>query len=165
MKRLVVSGVLAAALLAIPDAADAARKRVVVKTTRGRVTVRTAPRVYLPAVRFTSVTVATLPSRDVRVWEESEELERSDGWTDFTMNVDERGSRLLLQIEEGSAQISSAEVVFESGEAQVVDFDDKVYRRGIYSLLDFKDGRKVDHIRIVARAASAEADVAVHLIR
>jgi hypothetical protein len=127
--------------------------------------VRITPRVYLPAVAFTAATVAVLPSRNARVWEESEELEREDGWTDFTMSVDERGNRLLMQIENGSAQISFAEVVFDNGEAQVVDFDERVYARGVYSLLDFANGRKVDHVRIVARAASAETDVALHLVR
>ena len=124
--------------------------------------VRVAPRVYLAPVVFTAAVVASLPP--AQTWRGSESLEREDGWTDFTMDVDKRGSRLLLQIDPGAAQISFAEVVFENGETQVVDFNDRVHARGTYSLLDFKDGRKVDHVRIVAKADSADANITVHLI-
>jgi hypothetical protein len=126
--------------------------------------VRVAPRVNLGAVAFTAVTLATLPPPDVRVWSGSEKLEREDGWTDFTLDTDRRGERLVLEVEKGAAQVSFAEVVFENGEAQVVDFNDKVLGRGYYSLLDFKDGRKVDHVRVVAQASSKETEIKVHLV-
>jgi hypothetical protein len=45
----------------------------------------------------------------------------------------------------------------------VVDFNDRVHRPGFYSLLDFADGRKVDHVRLVARAVSADARLALLL--
>lgn len=131
---------------------------VVVRTT----TFRVAPRVYLAPVVFGAAVVASIPAG--AVWNGSEGLEREDGWTDFTMNIDRRGTRLLLDIDRGSAQISFAEVVFENGETQVVDFDDKVHARGVYSLLDFRDGRKVDHVRIVAKASSEDADIKLHLV-
>jgi len=126
--------------------------------------VRVAPRVYLGAVAFAAVVVATLPPPDARVWTGSETLDREDGWTDFTMNVDRHGTRLLLDIEDGSAQISFAEVVFENGDAQVVDFNDRVHRTGLYRLLDFRDGRKVDHVRIIAKPQSDETQIRLHLI-
>lgn len=126
--------------------------------------IRVAPRVYLGAVVFTAVAIATLPPPDVRVWTGGEELEREDGWTDFTLDTDRRGERLVLEIEKGAAQVSFAEVVFENGEAQVVDFDDKVLNRGYYALLDFKDGRKIDHVRVVAQATSRESEIKVHLV-
>ena len=172
--------------LSITDAADAAR---VVRVRKGRhvtrVTVRpgfpirrtlptvvvrpgpvvrVAPRVYLPAVAFGAVVVATLPPAHARVWAGSEVLENEDGWTDFTMNVDRRGTALLLEIERGTAQVSFAEVVFENGDTQVVDFDDRVHARGVYSLIDFKDGRKVDHVRIIAKSSGRATEIKLHLV-
>lgn len=126
--------------------------------------VRVAPRVYLGPVAFTAVALASLPPANVRVWTASEDLDREDGWTDLMMDVDRRGTRLVLEVDEGPAQISFAEVVFENGEAQVVDFDDKVHGQGAYTLLDFKDGRKVDHVRVVARAQRNETEIRVHLV-
>ena len=123
---------------------------------------RVAPRVYLAPVVFTAAVVATVPTP--HAWRGTETLEREDGWTDFTMNVDHRGDRMLLEIGPGAAQISFAEVVFENGETQVVDFNDHVHARGTYSLLDFRDGRKVDHVRVVAKADSAATDITLRLI-
>jgi len=126
-------------------------------------TVRVAPRVYLAPVVFTAAVVASIPSSPQN-WRGTETIEREDGWTDFTMDVDRRGGKMMLEIGPGAAQISFAEVVFENGETQVVDFDDKVHARGTYSLLDFRDGRKVDHVRVVAKAAGDETDIGVRLI-
>jgi len=183
MKRAATLAVLCVLLIAA--AAEARRVRVVHRGHRGtvvvhkgfplhrsfphvfvrasRVAVRVTPRVFLPSVAFGAVVVAA-PAADVSVWRESEDLDRKDGWTEFTLNVDRRGSKLLLKIDEGPAQISFAEVVFENGEAQVVDFADKRQNQGIYSLLDFKDGRKVDHVRIVAQAARDSTEITVHLL-
>ena len=47
--------------------------------------------------------------------------------------------------------------MFENGEVQVVDFSEKSHGAGVYELLDFKDGRKVDHVRVVAREKTNEA--------
>jgi len=126
--------------------------------------VRVAPAVYLGAVAFTAVTLAALPPADARVWTGAEELQREDGWTDFTLDTDRRGDRLVLEVEKGAAQVSFAEVVFENGEAQVVDFNDKVLSRGYYGLLNFKNGRKIDHVRVVAQASSRETEIKVHLV-
>jgi len=124
-------------------------------------TVRVAPRVYLAPVTFAAVTVARAGAG---VWNSAETLDREEGWTDFTMNVDRRGTGLLLEIDRGSAQVSFAEVVFENGDAQVVDFNDHVHATGVYSLIDFKDGRKVDHVRVVAKADSPESVIRLHLL-
>jgi hypothetical protein len=125
--------------------------------------VRVAPRVYLAPVVFTAAAIASIPSSP-RNWRGSETLEREDGWTDFTIDVDRRGGRMLLEIGPGAAQISFAEVVFENGETQVVDFNDHVHARGTYSLLDFANGRKVDHVRVVAKADTASTGITLHLI-
>jgi hypothetical protein len=124
--------------------------------------VRVAPRVYLAPVVFRAA-VVSLPA--ARAWNGAETLEREDGWTDFTLNVDQRGTGLLLEIDRGSAQVSFAEVVFENGDAQVVDFNDRDHATGVYSLIDFKDGRKVDHVRVVAKADSRESTIRVHLLK
>jgi hypothetical protein len=184
VKRTITMAIVVTAMFSIADVSEAARRTRVVRGARVRVTVRpgfpihrtlpnvivrtapavrVAPRVYLAPVVFRGVVIASLPPANARVWTEDENLDRDDGWTDFTMNVDRRGSRLLLQIDRGAAQISFAEVVFENGETQVVDFDEKVHPRGIYSLLDFKDGRKVDHVRVVARAATDSTRISLHL--
>lgn len=130
-------------------------------TVRTR-TLRVAPRVYLAPVAFAAVAVATLP-RDV--WTTTEMLDRDEGWTDFVMDVDRRGTRLLIDIDRGSAQLSFAEVVFENGETQVVDFNDRVHTSGIYELSDFASGRKVDHVRVVARADRENTAVRLHLVQ
>ncbi len=176
-----------AALILGPAApsAEAARVRVVHRGPRARVTIRTGfpirrtlptvvvrapritvrvtPRIFLPAVVF-GATVAAIAATESRVWHEEETLSRADGWTDFSLNVDARGTRLLLDITGGSAQISFAEVVFENGEAQVVDFNERTHKLGTYGLLDFKDGRKVDHVRIVAKASGASTTIGLHLL-
>ena len=181
MRRMVAFSLLASFFIA--TGANAARpRRVVVRGPRGHVVVRAgfpihralpnvvvrsgaairvAPRVYLAPVVFRAAVVG-LPA--TTAWRKSEVLDRDDGWTDFTMNIDRRGSGLVLQVDRGAAQISFAEVVFENGDAQVIDFNDSAHARGAYTLLDFKDGRKVDHVRIVAKAATDVTEITLHLL-
>lgn len=187
MKRVLAIALLAVTTL-VPIAMDLEAGRVVrtTRTRHGRVTrvrvtvrpgfpirrtlpnvvvrpyaVRVAPRVYLGAVAFTAVAIATIPHG---AYAGSEELDQEDGWTDFAIDLDRRGSGLLLEVEKGPAQISFAEVVFENGEAQIVDFDDHIHTRGVYTLLNFKDGRKVDHVRVIAKAEGDESRIRVHLL-
>ena len=54
-------------------------------------------------------------------------------------------------------------MVFDNGESRVVDFAEKTHGEGLYELLDFKDGRKVDHVRMVARARTDEAKVVLRM--
>ena len=126
--------------------------------------VRVAPRVYLTPIVFGAVVVASLPPAGSRVWTGAETLYRDDEWTDFTMNVDQRGSGILLEIDRGAAQVSFAEVVFENGDAQVVDFNDRINATGVYSLIDIRDGRKVDHVRIIAKANTKESVIRLYLV-
>jgi hypothetical protein len=172
---LVDAGVAEAARVRVVKTRPRARARIVVHpgfplhrtlptvVVRSGPAVRVAPRVYLAPLTFGAVVVA-LPAAKARAWTGAEELEREDGWTDFTMNIDRRGTRLLLEIDQGPAQLNFAEIVFENGETQVVDFGDKVHAKGIYSLLDFASGRKVDHVRVVANAAGKRTQIRVHLI-
>src|SRR5215813_13041582 len=113
MRRL--SAISLSALLFLAASADAARvRRVVVRGPRRTVVVHTgfpvhrvlpavvvrpgpvvrvAPRVYLAPVVF-AATVVALPA--VTDWRATEGLDRDDGWTDFTMNIDRRSRQLLL---------------------------------------------------------------------
>ena len=128
-----------------------------------RVAVVVAPSVYLAPVVWTAA-VVSLPPRDLLVWEDSETLTRDDDWTDFTLNVNDRGTRLFLEID-GKAQVEFAEVVYANGEAVAVDFAQGTRGAGTYSLLDFADGRKVSHVRMVARAKSDEARLVVRMAK
>lgn len=184
--RIIRNFLMVCLLLLVAGTSDAARVRVIHRrgVTRVRVTtsagfpirralpevivrpgpvIRVVPRVYLAPVAFTAVAVATVPPPAHRLWTSAETLTRDDGWTDFTLNVDRRGERLLLDIDHGTAQVSFAEIVFENGETQVVDFNDRAQARGAYELLDVH-GRAVDHVRVVARADTDESVIRVHLI-
>lgn len=170
MKRWLIAAFLMVTTLSV-DVAEAARRTVVVRRPRARVTVRTVrpapvvrvtPRVHLAPVVFAGV-AATLPA-EASLWRGSEVLSRREGWTEFTMDVDRRGDRILLQVERGAAQIDLVEVVFENGEAMVIEFSDRMERPGVYSVVDFKDGRKVDHIRTVAKAGASTTEISLHLV-
>lgn len=189
MKRFVVVGLLLLAGLQAVEPALAARRvavrrgprRTVVVVHRGwplrrpvrtvvvhpvRVAVRVQPALFLPVVVWTgaAVAMATAPSHDV-VWVDGETLVREDDWTEFTLNVDRRGSRMWLEVADGRIQFDWAEVVFENGETRVVDMREWTRDPGLYPLLDFKDGRKVDHVRAVARARTPDARVTVKMER
>lgn len=130
-----------------------------------RVPVRMGPRVYLAPIVFTGVVVAaaSAPARDILVWEDGETVERDDDWTEVTLNCDNRGTKLWLEVPKGNVQLDWAEVVFENGEARVVDFKERSYGPGLYPLLDFRDGRKVDHVRLVAKSKSDEARIVLKM--
>jgi hypothetical protein len=140
-----------------------APRAVFVRPARAAVVV--TPAVFLAPVAFSAVALATVPPRDVLVWEDSEVLDKQDDWTEFTLNCATRGTQLFLEIASGRVQFDWAEVVFENGDAQVVDFAERVHGPGFYSLLDFRDGRKVDHVRVVARARTDEAKVVLRIAR
>lgn len=140
-----------------------AHRAVIVRPAR--VAVRVRPAVYLPLVVWTGVVVAATaaPARDVMVWEDGETLSKDEDWTEFTLNCDNRGERLWLEVVSGRAQFDWAEVVFENGDARVVDMKEWTREPGLYELLDFRDGRRVDHVRVVARAKSDEARVVLRM--
>ena len=137
----------------------------VVVVRPARVVVRVAPVTYLPVVFWTGVVVAATAStaNDGLVWEDSETLSRSEGWTEFTLNADSRGTNLWLVVKDGRVQFDWAEVVFENGDTGVVDMKEWVRGPGLYHLLDFHDDRKVDHVRVVARAKTDEARVVLKM--
>jgi hypothetical protein len=180
MKKMLVILAVATSVAIATVPADAGRKTVVRRGPHGRTTVvvhrahpihrplpavvlrapRLAPRImgsiFLPPVVFRTAIVVR-PAPGVLCWEDSDVIYRDEEWTDLTLTADSRGRRLFLEVASGKAQLEFAEVVFENGEVQVVDFDRATLKAGTYSLIDFRDGRHVDHVRLVARAKSDEA--------
>jgi hypothetical protein len=135
-------------------------RAVVIHPLRGAavlsVTTFMAPVVWAPVI-------VERPAADVLVWEDGETLNKDEDWTEFTLACHNTGRQVFLETTGGKVQLDWAEVVFGNGEAQVVDFNEKTRDPGFYSLLDFKDGRLVDHVRLVARAKSDEARVVLRM--
>jgi hypothetical protein len=129
------------------------------------VAVRVQPRVYLRPVLWTTmaVAVASHPTADALSWVDGATLSKGEDWTEFTLNCGRRGTRLWYEVTNGKVQADWAEVVFANGETQVVDFAERTQDAGLYPLLDFKDGRTVDHVRMVARSKSDGARVVLRL--
>lgn len=137
-------------------------RTVVVRPVRPAVVV--APRVVYAAPVVWTRRVVALPPRERIVVEDSETLQRREDWVDTTLAVNQNGDRLMLRVN-GRLQVDFAEVHFRGGQAQVVDFNEAPMEAGTYPLLDFKDGRHVDYVRVVARARSQNAKVSVLLAR
>ncbi len=133
-------------------------RTVLVRPVRKAVVVR-SPVVFAPPVFWTRA-VVTLPPRDRMVWEDSETLRRREDWVDTTLGVDNRGDALFLKVN-GRAQVDFAEVTFQNGQTQVVDFKEDLLGDGTYKLLDFADGRHVVNVRLVARARTPQATLTV----
>lgn len=128
--------------------------------------VRVTPRVYLRPVVWTTMAVtAAAPTADALAWVDGATLVKADDWTEFTLNSGHRGTRLWYEVKSGKVQADWAEVVFANGETQVVDFAERTQGPGLYPLVDFKAGRTVDHVRMVARAKSDDARLALRLER
>ncbi|HEY8203956.1 MAG TPA: hypothetical protein VIF81_04440 [Pyrinomonadaceae bacterium] len=133
---------------------------VVVRAARRTVVVN-RPLVFLPAVTWTR-TVVPLPARDRLVWQDSETISRDEEWVDTNFGIDASGDALFLDID-GKAKLNFAEVTFENGEVQVVDFNEKTHDTGVYKLLDFADGRHVATVRILAKSESDDTKLSVYL--
>jgi hypothetical protein len=73
------------------------------------------------------------------------------------------GSKLWLEIVKGRVRFDWAEVVFGNGQTQVVDMKEFVRDPDTYLLLDFANGREVDHVRVVAQAETPEARVVLRM--
>lgn len=121
-----------------------------------------APRVYVAPLVWAAVVVNAFPASLTLVWEDSETLSRDAEWTEFTLVADRPGRKLFIEIH-GEATLNFAEVVFANGDTHVVDFQEKTRGRGCYTLLDFEDGRKIDHVRMVARAETEDAKVILRM--
>lgn len=135
---------------------------VVVRPARSTVTFVTPGR-YLPVYPWRSP-VVVVPPRDLIVWEDSETFSEDEDWTDISLGVHDRGSALLLDID-GEARLDFAEIVFANGDVQVVDFNNRKIKRGTFELLNFRDGREVSYVRLVAKAESETARVTLKMVK
>lgn len=124
---------------------------------------RVLPGRFLPAVFWTGVVVASLPARDVLVWEDGDTLSRDEEWTEVGLSCESSGTRVWLEVAAGTARFDWAEVVFENGDAQVVDMKEWERGPGIYDLLNWAGVRRVDHVRLVARSVTPEARIVLRL--
>jgi hypothetical protein len=138
-------------------------RTVIVRPARPAAVVVRTPAVYAAPVVWTR-TVASLPSRDRLLWEDSEVITRREDWVDTTLNVNNRGNALYLNIE-GRAHLDFAEVQFDNGQVQVVDFREGQVERGTFLLLDFKNGRSVNSVRLIAKSQSPRARITVYLAK
>jgi len=152
-----------------------APRPVIVRPPRVVNRVRIAPQIFLPPIVFGGVVVSGRHergnvrvrgySRDSLVWQDRETLYREDEWTEFTLDCNARGTKLWFEVNEGRVQVDWAEVVFENGEVQVVEFPERSMGPGLYDLIDFRDGRRVDYVRMVAQASSREARLSLWMER
>lgn len=115
--------------------------------------------VYAPSVVWTRA-VVTLPPRDRMVWEDSETFRRRDDWVDTSYSVNNRGDAIYFRVA-GRVQVDFAEVTFNNGQTQVVDFNESPLEDGTYRLLDFADGRQVENVRMVARSRAQQSTITV----
>ena len=137
------------------------RRALPLVVVRRRPMVVTERIVYAPLIIWRPLFVS-LPPRERLGWEDSEILQKSEGWTEVTLEVNDRGDKLYLELT-GRTQLDWAEVVFGNGQAEVVDFNAGTHQPGIYSLLDFRDWRTVSYVRLLARAKSPESRMIVRL--
>jgi len=136
-------------------------RTVILRPARTRVVIG-APLVFVAPVMFAAVAVAALPPRDRLIWEDAETITRKEDWVDCNFGVDRRGDALLLAVD-GRAQLDFAEVAFENGQVQVVDFQERTHRSGLYELLNFADGRHVKTVRLLARSETARTKFTVYM--
>jgi len=135
-------------------------RTVVVRPARTHV-VLGVPLVFLPPIIWRPAPLV-LPARDRLLWQESEVLAKEDEWVDCNFGVDRRGGGLILGID-GTAQLNFAEITFDNGNVQVVDFEDREHKAGTYELLNFADGRVVKTVRVLAKSVSGETTLTLHL--
>lgn len=173
MNKLLIAGV----MLALPLIADVrvgirigpghplARpgRTVIVRPARPAAVVVRQPIVYAAPVVWTRRVVA-LPPRNRLLWEDSELIHRREDWVDSTLNVNNRGNALYLNVE-GRSHLDFAEVQFENGQVQVVDFRNGDVQSGTFLLLDFANGRRVDSVRLIAKSQSPRSKLTVYLAK
>jgi len=124
---------------------------------------RVVPRLFLPLFVWVPVLSTVPPAANLILWEDAENLVNDEEWTEFALNCENTGSKLWLQVVAGRVRFDWAEVVFGNGEAQVVDMKEDIRDPGYYLLLDFANGRMVDHVRVVAKTETPEARVALKM--
>jgi hypothetical protein len=120
-----------------------------------------APLVFLPVVAFAAA-VAVLPPRERLIWQDTDTIEMDEDWVESNFGVDERGDALYMEID-GRADLDTADITFENGEVQVVDFNERPYGNGIHRVLDFAGRRNVKTVRLVARSKTEHTTFRIYL--
>jgi|SRR5436190_4610528 len=133
---------------------------VVVRTARRTVVVH-RPLVFLPALRWRAG-IVPLPPKERIVWTDTETIGRDEEWVDTNYGVDASGSALYLDMS-GKTKLNFAEVAFDDGHVQVVDFNEETHEPGVYKLLDVKADQHVATVRILARSESDDSKLTVYL--
>ncbi|HTQ45653.1 MAG TPA: hypothetical protein VMI75_23000 [Polyangiaceae bacterium] len=131
---------------------------------RAPIHLRVRPTLYLPLALWRPVAVRRVPAERL-AWRDSEPLAIAEGWTETSFDCNQPGRHLDLELVSGRVQIDFIEVVFENGDCQVIDFANRSHAPGVYSLLDLGEVRTVDHVRVIARARSDMARIALMLRR
>lgn len=124
---------------------------------------RVLPARFLPPIVWAGVVVTAVPARGALIWEDGDTLSQDEDWTEVGLNCENTGTRLWLEVVSGRARFDWAEIVFENGDAQVVDMQEWERGPGYYELAAFAGARRVDHVRLVARAASPQARIVLRL--
>lgn len=132
---------------------------------------RIAARLFLPLVIFPWFTFEERRGyygygrydRERLTWSDSVYLYGEEGWVEFVLDCNAWGQRLWIEVRDGRADLDWAEVVFGNGESQVIDFSDRSLGPGLYPLLDFRNSRRVDHVRMVAQAATYEVGIILRM--
>jgi hypothetical protein len=130
--------------------------------TRGAIPWRVWPAVWLPVI-FWAGPYAVDPWMEGAVWQDAQPMDDPDQWAETDFDVDGPGSDLVLDVT-GQVALDWAEIVFADGTTQVVDFKNTTVESGTYSLLDWRESRRVDHIRMMARPVAAGSSVGVRLM-
>ncbi len=124
---------------------------------------RVMPGTFLPLVVWVGAPVAAGPRADILVWEDGATLAGDEEWVEIGLNCENRGSRLWLEVVNGRVRFDWAEVVFGNGEARVVDMSEFIRGPAYYPLLNFADGREVDHVRLVAQSETPQARIVLKM--
>jgi hypothetical protein len=103
-----------------------------------------------------------LPPRERIVWTDTETIAREEDWVDTNYGVDASGNALYLDMS-GKTKLNFAEVTFDDGHVQVVDFNEETHDPGVYKLVDLPANQHVATVRILAKSESDESKLAVHL--
>ena len=120
-------------------------------------------RVFLPLTIWVGTPSPVIVERGLLVWEDSQTLQAEEDWTEVGFLCENTGTKLWLEVASGEARFDWAEVVFENGEAQVVEMKEFARGPGLFPLLDFPGVRSVDHVRMVVKAESEEARVVLKI--
>jgi hypothetical protein len=131
---------------------------------------RVEVRLFLPPMLFGGIMVDDRRGygyggyqRERLTWSDSVYFYADEGWVEFVLDCNAWGERLWIEVRDGRARFEWAEVVFNNGESQVIDFSGRSLGPGLYPLLDFRGGRRVDHVRMVAQAATRAVEIILRM--